>query len=153
VLISLSAIMVNLSMLSVIIFNFVPCFQEIQYDIVVNKIVQSVTNKSILDHSKLKLSKFNRTTQILSGPFEAYIDLDNSVGISISGFRRAGNEWRTIPFRVPLTPYCDYAKNEKFYFELFYQHAGLPSKDHCPAIPKVGYTWNQVNFFLIIGFV
>jgi hypothetical protein len=131
-------IMVYRSLLNVIVFNFVACINEVPYDIVVNKIVQSaLNNKSVINFTELKLRKFNRTTQIWTGPYEAYIDIDNSVTISISGFKRTGNEWHVLPFRVPPTPYCDYAKTEQFYFDVFIQHSDLPSKDHCPAVPKV----------------
>jgi hypothetical protein len=53
-------------------------------DITMNRIVYSDSPDSLVNFQQLKLRKFNRTTQIVTGDFEAFVDLDNTVSVSCS---------------------------------------------------------------------
>ena len=59
----------------------------------------------------------------------------------IEGFtyRKQGNVYRKMPYAIPSTKYCDYFKNENFYYNDLLAVSNLPAKDVCPW-PKGTYT-------------
>jgi hypothetical protein len=128
-------------------------------DITIHRIVYSERHaNSVLSFRQLKLQKYNRTTQILKGDFEAYIDMDNTVSvssgvygafmrfitmsactsqISFTIYKKAGNQWKTTPFRIPETKVCDWVRDDTIFMGEMIKRSEMPPKGSCPAMPKV----------------
>jgi hypothetical protein len=136
-------------------------------DLTIQRIVGSEPHaNSVGNYRDLKIQKYNRTTQIVKGDFEAFIDLDNTVSVgSIGGmvlcnrylkwsrvsqisftlYKKTGNQWKTTPFRIAETKFCDWVRDDKIFMEDVIKHTGMPPKGSCPAMPKVSRKF-QGNF-------
>ncbi|CAO1364467.1 unnamed protein product [Diamesa tonsa] len=60
-------------------------------------------------------------------------------------FKKSGNEFKKLPYKVGPLPFCKYMDEEKFFVDTLRATSDIPARGTCPW-PKKRYTVN--NFFL-----
>ncbi|CAO1364448.1 unnamed protein product [Diamesa tonsa] len=60
-------------------------------------------------------------------------------------FKKSGNEFKKLPYKVGPLPFCKYFDEEKFFVDTIRTTSDIPARGTCPW-PKKRYTIN--NFFL-----
>jgi hypothetical protein len=65
--------------------------------------------------------------------------------VSFTIYKKAGNDWKMTPFRIPKIGFCDWARDDQLAMAEFIKNSGLPPKGSCPAMPKVNRSFEFVE--------
>jgi hypothetical protein len=95
----------------------------------------------LVDLTKVKLVKVNRTTVSIKGSVEFFVDADNKCMLELISYQNQGNEYRRLPFKLPKRPLCKFLEEQSDFYNEFQPHTDMP-KD-CP-IPKGLYNINFI---------
>ncbi|CAO1407889.1 unnamed protein product [Diamesa hyperborea] len=92
-----------------------------------------------VDFTKFRVKKINRTTHVFLGEATSFVDFGNDYTIAAVAYQLQGNQYRKMAYGVQPTKYCDFFKNDKFFYDDLLKVSDLPAKGVCPW-PKGTYT-------------
>ncbi|KXJ74502.1 hypothetical protein RP20_CCG013529 [Aedes albopictus] len=102
-------------------------------------------------HTHLRITKFNRTTAIINGTGDIFVDLDNSftLRVEFAHSRLGNNQFNISPLRVPEQPLCQFLNGTyREYQSMFINHSNYPvigPEGLCPF--PAGHYWNKDVMF------
>ncbi|CAG9801676.1 unnamed protein product [Chironomus riparius] len=105
-----------------------------------------VKDSPYCNFNNLKIVRFNRTTFVINGSFEIFVDTIESFDTLCSMFKKAGNDYKLTPYKVGPINICDALKKD----ELFYPSIHAASKNF-PALGTCDFTEGKI--YKIINFL
>lgn len=72
--------------------------------------------ENFMDWSTIKVRKLNKTHHGLIGNLTHRVPLDNSYEGQLTIFIKQGGEYRKLPYRLPKKNYCDYIKDDTYFY-------------------------------------
>ncbi|XP_058445051.1 uncharacterized protein LOC131426358 [Malaya genurostris] len=105
---------------------------------------EQISGFNLIDFSKMRVRKFNRTTYVLDGEFELFEDLnDKYQGAVTCAYSALGNnQWNEYPFKISKDKLCNVFNGAyKEYQEYFVESTNLPrvGDDWLCPFPKGKY--------------
>ncbi|XP_058828429.1 uncharacterized protein LOC131688259 [Topomyia yanbarensis] len=87
------------------------------------------------DFSKLRITKYNRTTPVINGTYDIAVDLDDSYELGVTCARSAlgNNQYNTIPLKLSSMPVCQFFKTYAYDYQYMYLN-----KSNFPQVPREG---------------
>lgn len=92
-------------------------------------------DKTVANIDKLRVKKVNRTHHMLQGEIEAFIPIDNSFDVLCLSYKKSGNEYRLMPYKIGPKKFCNTLKDEQMIYPELLKVSDLPSQDTCPIMP------------------
>ncbi|XP_058839872.1 uncharacterized protein LOC131695404 [Topomyia yanbarensis] len=124
-------ILVLLNLLLLESLNFVDCsIMEVQFD----RFEQQLGNH-LANYSRLRVRKFNRTTWILDGDGETFVDFtdDYQVSLTVAHSPLGNNQWNEYPMKISKSRMCSFLNGAyKEYQPYFIEYTNFP---------RVGVEW------------
>jgi hypothetical protein len=94
-------------------------------------IFSNKTKMSVADYSNVKYKKVNRSSYIITGSPEFLRDLDDSVTVGMELYKFQGNEYKKTPFKLPKKPFCQFTKNDVYFYKSLVSQSTIP--EGCPV--------------------
>ena len=74
---------------------------------------------------------------MLTGDFDVFIDVDNNYDVLCLSYKKAGNDFKLMPYKLGPKAFCDLIKNEKMIYPEVLPVTNFP-QNTCPW-PKGNY--------------
>ncbi|CAO1419280.1 unnamed protein product [Diamesa serratosioi] len=94
--------------------------------------------EGVVDFSKLRSIKVNRTTYAVNGSVKILQDIGNDVLVKVELWEQQGGEYRKTQFRLAEKAWCDFSKTETMYLPALWETSNFPPLQDCP-LPKGEY--------------
>nr|XP_019564477.2 uncharacterized protein LOC109432589 [Aedes albopictus] len=102
-------------------------------------------------HTRLRITKFNRTIAIINGTWDLFVDLDNNYmfQIEFAHSRLGNNQFNISPLKIPEQPFCHFLNGTfREHQSMFVNTANYPivgPDGLCPF--PAGHYWNRNMVF------
>lgn len=98
-------------------------------------------DENFVNIDKLRIKKVNKTHHMLIGSFVLHKDLGNDYNLLCLAYKKAGNDYKLMPFKIGPTKFCDFIQSEKMLYPELLLVSDFPPLDTCPW-PAGTYTIN-----------
>ncbi|CAO1398196.1 unnamed protein product [Diamesa serratosioi] len=87
---------------------------------------------SVVDYSKLRVKKMNRTHHFVDGEMTTFVELNNDYQYEFVVFKKQGNIFKKQPYKLSKMNYCDFHQRDVYFYDDLLKHSDLPAKGVCP---------------------
>lgn len=81
---------------------------------------------------KLRIKKVNKTHHLLIGEIVLYKELSDDFELLCLSYKKAGNDYKLLPYKVGPTKFCQFLESEKLLLPEFLAVTDLPAVGICP---------------------
>lgn len=93
-------------------------------------LVENDQKHSNLD--KFRIKKVNKTHHLLVADIVMHHELDDNYQIGCFMYKKAGNDYKFLPFKLGPTNFCQFIKDEKMLYPDLQAVSDFPDIDTCP---------------------
>ena len=81
---------------------------------------------------KLRIKKMNKTHHMLVGEFVFHHEFDDNYQIACLAYKKTGNDYKLLPYKVGPTNFCEFFRNEKMIYPDIKVVTDFPEYSTCP---------------------
>ncbi|XP_039452836.1 uncharacterized protein LOC120431781 [Culex pipiens pallens] len=112
---------------------------------------EQIDGADLIDSSKLRVRKYNRTAFVLDGTVELFIDLDNAyeVTVKVAYSTLGNNQFNEYPMKLPRKSICAFMVDEYVEYQYIWAdstnlpHVEKGTEEFCP-FPKGEYWFKEL---------
>lgn len=93
-------------------------------------------DNAYLNLDNIRVKKVNRTHHLIVGNFTLNVNQGNDYMFFATLYKKQGNEYRKTPFKMGPKKFCDFLRDEKYFYPEARTRSDFPSTETCPW-PKV----------------
>jgi hypothetical protein len=90
-----------------------------------------------VNFDNMKVKKVNRTHHLVVGEVIFHVPVGNEVMITTRLFKKAGNDYKLLPFRTPPQGWCDFVKSDTVVWPQVEKVSDFPSSDTVRALTSL----------------
>ena len=105
-------------------------------DVSLTHTVILVENDQNHANDRLRIKKVNKTHHLLRGEFDLHHDLDDNYQFLILTYKKAGNDYKLLPFKIGPKNFCEHVRSEKLLYPELKAVSDFPDIETCPWPPK-----------------
>lgn len=100
-------------------------------------------DKTVANVDKFRVRKVNKT-HLLIGEIETFIDIGDELSLFCTSYRKAGNDYKLMPYKIGPAPVCKFIDGEKLLYPDFQKKTDFPDLGVCPWPARVYHIngWN-----------
>lgn len=90
-----------------------------------------------VNFDNMKVKKVNRTHHLIVGEVIFHVPVGNEVMITTRLFKKAGNDYKLLPFRTSPQGWCDFVKSDTVVWPQVEKVSDFPSSDTVKALTSL----------------
>lgn len=81
---------------------------------------------------QLRIKKVNKTHHMLIGEIKVITPLGDGHTVLCLAYKKAGNDYKLLPYKVGPTKFCDLLESEKMFYPEIQLVSDFPDLENCP---------------------